>query len=491
MSGTRSARVALGLAVVLCGGAGIEAYQGMASSKRPTRRVKAIETDLPPITVDFRDVAVEAGLIAPQRLGRGEREKKYILETTGSGVAIFDFDGDGWMDVFLGNGTTLDGEGGGRQRRPAISIATSADCSFQDVTRSRRASARVGWGQGACVRRLRQRRRRRPVRRLLTARACSIATRAAAASRTSRPRPACARAAARWDTGCSWFDYDLDGRLDLVVTSYLEFDRTKVPEPGSRRLLPVEGHPRDVRAARPALLAQRPLPQRRPGTLHGRVGGERDRPPRELLRFHRRGLRLRQRRLSRPLRRLRLDAQPALPQPARRHVRGDRAPRGRRPQRGRPGAGRHGRGGGRLRRGRPLRHREDELQRRRAERLPQQRRRHVRGPRASSPAWAAYMEYVGWGVHLLDVDHDGRARPAHGQRPRLPGGRRRRPSLRYRAAAPPVLERRRRAVQGHLGGGRARLSTRPGRRAGRPPAISTTTARSRSWSPTWARARAC
>src|SRR5436305_1454152 len=37
----------------------------------------------------------------------------------------------------------------------------------------------------------------------------------------------------RWDTGCSFFDYDLDGRLDLVVTGYVEFDRTKIPEPGA------------------------------------------------------------------------------------------------------------------------------------------------------------------------------------------------------------------------------------------------------------------
>ena len=41
------------------------------------------------------------------------------------------------------------------------------------------------------------------------------------------------RDSVRWDTGCSWFDYDLDGRLDLVVTGYLEFDRAKVPEPGT------------------------------------------------------------------------------------------------------------------------------------------------------------------------------------------------------------------------------------------------------------------
>ena len=41
------------------------------------------------------------------------------------------------------------------------------------------------------------------------------------------------RAPTRWDTGCSFFDYDLDGRLDLVVTSYLEFDRSRIPEPGA------------------------------------------------------------------------------------------------------------------------------------------------------------------------------------------------------------------------------------------------------------------
>lgn len=37
----------------------------------------------------------------------------------------------------------------------------------------------------------------------------------------------------RWDTGCSFVDYDRDGRLDLVVTNYLEFDRAKVPSAGS------------------------------------------------------------------------------------------------------------------------------------------------------------------------------------------------------------------------------------------------------------------
>src|SRR6185436_2856197 len=102
-------RVAVGIALVLAGGAAIEAFQGMASPTRSARRVPTIETSLPPIAVDFRDVAVEAGLTAVNVSGGADR-KKYILETTGNGVAIFDYDNDGLMDVFVANATTLDGE---------------------------------------------------------------------------------------------------------------------------------------------------------------------------------------------------------------------------------------------------------------------------------------------------------------------------------------------------------------------------------------------
>ena len=71
-------RIAVGTALVLAGGAAIEAFQGMASPPRPPRRVPAIETSLPPITVDFRHLAVEAGLTALNVSG-GEDKKKYIL----------------------------------------------------------------------------------------------------------------------------------------------------------------------------------------------------------------------------------------------------------------------------------------------------------------------------------------------------------------------------------------------------------------------------
>ena len=83
---------------------------GDASPHAPQRRGAHDRDDPPAITVDFRDVAVEAGRSAPHVSG-GEGAQKYILETTGSGVGILDYDGDGLMDVFLPNAST-------RGRRP-------------------------------------------------------------------------------------------------------------------------------------------------------------------------------------------------------------------------------------------------------------------------------------------------------------------------------------------------------------------------------------
>ena len=91
-----------------------------------------------------------------------------------------------------------------------------------------------------------------------------------------------------------------------------------------------------------------------------------------------------------------------------------------------------------------------------------------------------YMDYVGWGVHLLDVDHDGRKDllmingHVYPEVEKTPGLRFHQPRLLYWNVG-------RRQVQGHLGHGRARRSTRRGRRADRPRPTSTTTARSRSW----------
>ena len=119
------------------------------------------ETDL---RFRFTDVAARAGLTARTVYG-GERSNRYLLETTGSGAAAFDYDADGWVDIFLVNGSTLDGF-------PADAAPTShlyrnrRDGTFEDVT-TRGGARPHRLGPGRLRRRLRQRRRRGPVRHVL------------------------------------------------------------------------------------------------------------------------------------------------------------------------------------------------------------------------------------------------------------------------------------------------------------------------------------
>src|SRR5262249_56019907 len=60
------------------------------------------------LSYSFIDVATQAGLSARNYFG-GETQKKYILETTGCGVAFLDYDNDGWLDIFVVNGSRLEG----------------------------------------------------------------------------------------------------------------------------------------------------------------------------------------------------------------------------------------------------------------------------------------------------------------------------------------------------------------------------------------------
>ena len=71
-------------------------------------------SNTPPIA-NFTDIAEKAGLTMSNVFG-GKDTKKYIIETTGTGVAIFDYDNDGWPDIFLVNGTTLEGFPAGKPR---------------------------------------------------------------------------------------------------------------------------------------------------------------------------------------------------------------------------------------------------------------------------------------------------------------------------------------------------------------------------------------
>src|SRR5689334_4332908 len=94
---------------------------------------------------DFRDIAAAAGLTARTVIG-GERGKQYILETTGGGVAILDYDDDGWPDIFLVNGARL--AASPTDAEPVSHLyRNNGNGTFTDVTEKAGVGGK-GWGQG-------------------------------------------------------------------------------------------------------------------------------------------------------------------------------------------------------------------------------------------------------------------------------------------------------------------------------------------------------
>src|ERR1700694_5560936 len=106
------------------------------------------ETGKTPPIANFTDIAEKAGLTMSNVFG-GKDTKKYIIETTGTGVAIFDYDNDGWPDIFLVNGTTLEGFPPGKAPTNHL-YHNNHDGTFTDVTAMAGLTA-TGWGQGVCV----------------------------------------------------------------------------------------------------------------------------------------------------------------------------------------------------------------------------------------------------------------------------------------------------------------------------------------------------
>src|SRR5437868_6194384 len=98
--------------------------------------------------VTFVEVAARAGLTEPIIYG-GIDKKKYIIETNGCGVAFFDYDNDGWMDILLLNGTRLEGFPKGKEPTPKL-YHNSRNGTFSDVTAGS-GLMRSGWASSVSV----------------------------------------------------------------------------------------------------------------------------------------------------------------------------------------------------------------------------------------------------------------------------------------------------------------------------------------------------
>ncbi len=250
----------IGALVLVAGPSLMEGLQGVSTATRPARATN-IPTTLPPIRVDFRDVAEEAGLTAVNVTG-GADVKKYILESTGAGVAIFDFDNDGLPDVFLVNGTTLDGKGPGAKATSHL-YRNLGNLRFEDVT-AKSGLGRTGWGQGACVGDY-DNDGRRDLFVTYYGHSVLYHNEGGGVFRDVTKEAGLSAVAARWDTGCTFVDYDLDGKLDLAITGYLEFDRARIPEPGANSNCQWKGMP--------VFCGPRGLPPGRSFLFHNKGGG--------------------------------------------------------------------------------------------------------------------------------------------------------------------------------------------------------------------------
>jgi hypothetical protein len=174
--------------------------------------------------VAFADATAASGLDRFRHVSGGAA-KDYIVEATGSGVALVDYDDDGWLDVYLVNGSTFPALRGAAKAPAAALFRNNRDGTFTDVTSA--AGVENGrWGQGVCAGDFDD--DGRP----------DLFVTNFGRSRLYRNRgdgtfadvaEAAGVAVDGWSTGCAFGDYDGDGRLDLFVAGYVQLDPERLP----------------------------------------------------------------------------------------------------------------------------------------------------------------------------------------------------------------------------------------------------------------------
>jgi hypothetical protein len=191
--------------------------------------------------VQFVNVAREAGLRATTIFG-GKERNRFLLETTGCGVAFFDYDNDGWLDLFFVNGTRFEAKWTRANEPTSRLYRNNRDGTFTDVTLES-GLARTGWGQGCCIGDYDNDGNDDLLvtywgdcvlyHNLGNGKFVDVSEKSCIA-KTARKTPGGLN---RWNTGCAFVDYDRDGRLDLFIANYIDFDPKTVPVPESGNCL--------------------------------------------------------------------------------------------------------------------------------------------------------------------------------------------------------------------------------------------------------------
>jgi enediyne biosynthesis protein E4 len=201
--------------------------QSYEAQPRPAPKLAPTPVSGTPLGVRFVDVADKAGLNIETIFG-GEHHNKYLLETTGCGAAFFDYDHDDWLDIFLVNGWRLEGFPKGQE--PVCHLfKNNRDGTFTDVTR-KAGLAHSGWGQACCVGDYNndgwndlfvtyygQ-------NALFRNNGDGTFTDVTKEAGLMQDR-------LRWNSGCTFVDFDKDGHLDLFVGNYIDLDLKTTPLP--------------------------------------------------------------------------------------------------------------------------------------------------------------------------------------------------------------------------------------------------------------------
>ena len=181
-----------------------------------SRRLSRASSARDEFQVTFEDVAAKAGLTDPTIYG-GVAHNTYILETTGCGAAFIDYDNDGWLDVFLVNGTRLDAVDS--QQHSNRLLHNNRDGTFTDVTRQAGLAIEM-YGLGCTVGDfdndgyddiyITTVGSNHLFRNLGNGKFADVTTKAGVAD-------------PGFSAGAVWIDYDNDGKLDLFVAHYVEW----------------------------------------------------------------------------------------------------------------------------------------------------------------------------------------------------------------------------------------------------------------------------
>ena len=195
---------------------------GQAAEAKPAEK----PTDL---GLTFVNVAKECGLNVKTIFG-GEHKNKYLLETTGCGVAFYDYDNDGWLDIFLVNGSRLEGFPKGEEPTSHL-FKNNRDGTFTDVT-AKAGVARSGWGQGVCIGDYDN----DGYEDLFVSyfgKNVLFHNNGDGTFTDVSEKAGVTGNGKRWNTGCAFVDYDRDGKLDLFVANYIDMDLATAPVPES------------------------------------------------------------------------------------------------------------------------------------------------------------------------------------------------------------------------------------------------------------------